>query len=103
MGKEKLSQYVAINEYFFLLLQMTCKRNYLNPINKSLEIKPFTNIPLSSQTPIHLINDGNSSFLDFGGVSMNLSAFTNGRPVFVISILFENISIIGPVPLIENS
>ena len=43
-----------------------------------------------------------ASFLDFGGLLRKRSGFTRGKPGLLISIRSSKISIIGPVPAIEN-
>lgn len=60
-------------------------------------------VPRSSQIPILLSNEAKISFLDLGGESKNLSTLIKGVPGLTISILFSNISITGPVPLIVKS
>ena len=43
------------------------------------------------------------SLRDFGGVSTIRNTSTSGLPGLVISIRFENISTVGPVPVMEKS
>ena len=55
-------------------------------------------VPNSSHILILRIIAASLSFLDFGGLSIIRIISTNGVPGFVISILLEKISTVGPVP-----
>lgn len=60
-------------------------------------------VPSSSQIFNCRVREAIFSFRDFGGVSMILFISTRGEPGLVISILLSNISMTGPVPVIDKS